>query len=381
MLLGPAAPAPAAGALPDGLSADALGRAALLALPSVYRLDVTARLSALRTRDGRRLELPAGARTLRLQGTAFAIAPGGYLVGAAHVADPSDDELAAGARRLALALAHRPHTDEIVSRWVERTGARPAGGAVLGRRLTAAAPDGAPGRVHPGALVLADRVSDLALLRIAAPGAPALLLDDAATRGTAVAALGFGGGGGDGRSPPHEPAIRHGRLDRTGWFPRPHLATVVTAAVRRGDSGAPVVDAQGRARGVVVALHRDGGIMEDGSEVRRLLRRARFANGRGRSAALFAHAMTRLWALDAAGARRGLRATLRAYPDHSLAARELRRVGALSAARLALEGGGRRDGVLRALAVASAAASAACGLLLLRLSSRGRGRRGPQRAG
>jgi trypsin-like peptidase len=312
---------------------------------------------------------------VRLRGTAFAIAPGGYLVAAAHVADPSGAELAAGAHRLALELMDRPHTDEIVSRWVARTGARPAGGAVLSRRLTAAAPDGARGLAHRGGLVLADRDSDLALLRIAAPRASAVLLSDSTTAGTPVAALGFGGGGGDGRPAPREPAIRRGRLAQTGFFPRPHLATVITAAVRSGDSGAPVVDAEGRAHGVVVALHRQGGIMEDASELRALLRRAGIANGRGRSGALFAGALARLWALDLAGASRGLEATLREYPGHALAARELRRVRELASAHLALEGADRRDGALRALAAASAAAAAACATLLLRRGRRGEGRR------
>ena len=49
-----AAAAGAAAAPPDDLSADPLDRGALLALPSVYRVEMTMHVEALRTADGRR---------------------------------------------------------------------------------------------------------------------------------------------------------------------------------------------------------------------------------------------------------------------------------------------------------------------------------------
>ena len=51
-LLGTAAGA--AGAPPDDLSDDPLDRGALLALPSLYRVEATIHVEALRTRGGRR---------------------------------------------------------------------------------------------------------------------------------------------------------------------------------------------------------------------------------------------------------------------------------------------------------------------------------------
>jgi len=379
------APAAGSAALPDELTADAVGRGVLLAFSSVYRLEVTVHVDALETRAGRRLELPRPARVVRLRGTAFAVAPGGYLVAAGHVADPTRDEVAAAAQQAALAAMGRPHADAIVSRWVRRSGARPVGERVQVRRLTAARPGGRV-RAFPGRLVRADPGTDLALLQIPAPRAPALLLSDAATRGTAVAVLGFGDRGGPAAP---EPAVLRGQLAQSGLYPpsRPGteatapVGTVVTAPVRKGDSGAPVVDGQGRVRGVVLALHRLGGIMEDASEVRALLARADVDNARGHAGVLFAAAMGRLWRFDLAGARRGLGATLHADPQHALAGREIRRVDALIAAPKALEARDRTDGALRALALASAVAAAACGALLVIRRPAPGGRRGVRRAG
>ena len=77
---------PAAAALPSDLSADPLDRGALLALPSVYRVDVTIEVEALKLADGTRVTLPEAARRIGESGTAVAGAPGGWLVTAAHEA-------------------------------------------------------------------------------------------------------------------------------------------------------------------------------------------------------------------------------------------------------------------------------------------------------
>jgi len=207
--------------------------------------------------------------------------------------------------------------------------------------------------------VVADQASDLALLRIAAPRAPALLLATPRPAAPRLPRSAFGGGGGDGRPrrASRDPA-RPAGPDRV--LPRPHLATVITAAVALGDSGAPVVDARGRARAgrraPRLGRHHGGR-----SELRALLRRAGIANARGRSGALFARALARLWTLDLAGARRGLEARCASTPDTPSASRELRRVGELASARLALEPADRRTAPLRALSAASAVAAAACG--------------------
>ena len=61
-LLGTAAGA--AAAPPDDLSDDPLDRGALLALPSLYRVEATIHVEALRTGDGRRVPLPPQAREI-----------------------------------------------------------------------------------------------------------------------------------------------------------------------------------------------------------------------------------------------------------------------------------------------------------------------------
>ena len=122
-----AAAAGAAAAPPDDLSADPLDRGALLALPSVYRVEMTMRVKALRTADGRRVPLPPEGRELEERGTAFAVAPGGWLVTAAHVAAPDDTTVARLAYQAKLAVAGRAHGDAEAAEWVREEGARPVG--------------------------------------------------------------------------------------------------------------------------------------------------------------------------------------------------------------------------------------------------------------
>ena len=101
----------AAAALPYDLSADPLDRAALLALPSVYRVDVTIHVDALRGRGGRVIPLPPAARTVREAGTAFAVAPDGWLATARHVAAPEEATIARLAYQEKLIAEDRPHGD------------------------------------------------------------------------------------------------------------------------------------------------------------------------------------------------------------------------------------------------------------------------------
>lgn len=381
-----AAAVPAVAALPSDLSSDPLDRGALLALPSVYRVDVTIRVRALVTRAGERLVLQRELRDIPESGTAFAAAPGGWLVTAAHVAAPDRATIARLAYQTYLAGQGKPHADEAAAAdWVRRTGARPVGPGVVRLLVRPADIGGEPGaaRSYVPPRPIRSHTADLALLHIGAPTAPALTLDEAASIGTPVASIGFGSGGAfaEPRRGELEPAVRRGELSRTGQLTengatRPAMA--ITAPVEPGDSGGPVVDAEGNVRGVVVLRTDEGGIAERATEVRQLLSRARAAPGPGRAAELFRGAMTAFWALDFADAQHGFAATLAADPGHTLAGVESRRARQLASDRFRLEGRRRVQGFLLALGALSVVAALACGLGLARSPAPPRGgRAGP----
>lgn len=376
------APAGAMGAatVVDGLSGDPLERGAALALPSVYRIDVRVVLDALLTADGRRVALPPVARSFPELGTAFGAAPGGWVVSAAHVASPAGASLATAAYQRKLAAENRAHSGAAARAWVARTGARPTGVRVVSRRLRQAdAGGGAQGsRTFTPTDLRVDRASDLALMRIPDRHAPALELDESVSIDTPVTTIGFGTGSAFGSRERGmlEPALRRGKLgrtglvgdptDRTGRAPR-RRAVQVTTGVQPGDSGGPAVDARGRVRGVVVKYNDGGGVIERASEVRMLLRAAGADARPDVTAQRFRQAMDRYWQLDLDAAAGGFEATLAQYPGHTLAPVMLGRIERIEAAepRIASEGG-RPRAFLLALGVASAAAAVACAVALVR---------------
>ena len=94
----------------------------LLALPSVYRVKTTIRVNAIRLGDGRVLRCPPRGREIQEVGTAVAVTPDGWLVTAAHVADPEKGTIARLAYQTREAFAGRPHADEQAAReWVTGT--------------------------------------------------------------------------------------------------------------------------------------------------------------------------------------------------------------------------------------------------------------------
>jgi hypothetical protein len=374
------AAAGAAAAPPDDLTDDPLERGALLALPSLYRVDMTLRVEALRTADGRRVPIPPEARDVEERGTAFAVAPRGWLVTAAHVAIPDDETAARLAYQNRLAVAGQPHADAVAEQWVERTGARPVGTRLsLVVSQADAGQGGASSRTYVPTRIERSERADLALLHIDAPGAPALALDESASIGTPVATLGFGTGGAFSERPRGdlEPAGRRGQLARTGLLekdtPDQRQAVLLTVPVQAGDSGGPVIDAEGNARGVVVIRRDEGGIAERATEVRQLLEAAGVDPSTGRSAELFREAMSAFWRLDLEAAQRGLAATLAAFPDHTLAEREAARARGLAAADFDLVGERRPQGFLLALGALAVVAALACGAGLARSWRRGGG--------
>lgn len=380
--------APAVAAPPNDLSDDPLERAALLALPSVYELRVTIDVPALRERDGTRIPIRGAARRVVEGGTAFGVAPGGWLATAAHVAAPDPEELARLAYQRLQAFSRQPHGDRDVSAWLERTGARPVGARVVSIVATQADAGGGAreSRAYRVLQVEPSATADLALLRIGPEEAPALELDEAASIGTPVVTVGFGRGSvlsvHDGDEADLEPALRVGELSRTGSLgeedpPRPAIA--ITVPVEQGDSGAPVVDAAGRVRGVVIQRTGSGGIAERATELRQLMVGQGVVAGGGAAAEEFRAGMESLWARDPAAAAIRFDATLAAFPEHTLAARERGRAEALEAAGYTL-GGDRARGLLLGLGVLAGAVALGFGAALLSGPSR-RGRAPRGRAG
>ena len=106
-----------------------------------------------------------------------------------------------------------------------------------------------------------DRVNDIAVLRVPDLAATPLRLADA-VEGTPAGLLGYPGNG-----PYEETAVRVGRTvqivgrDAYGHFPTSRRVTTIRGTIRSGNSGGPVVDAQGRVITTVFAQRAgtDGG--------------------------------------------------------------------------------------------------------------------------
>ncbi|HMO00663.1 MAG TPA: serine protease [Miltoncostaeaceae bacterium] len=366
----------AAAAVPDDLSADPLDRGVLLALPSVYRVETTIRVDRIRLGDGRVLRMPAGGREITEVGTAVAVTPDGWLVTAAHVAEPDAATVARLAYQTREAFQGRAHADEQAAReWVTANGAVAEPGTVARTEVTPAAVGDATVRQEP--LPGMDRrrsdTADLALVRIRVQGAPAVTLDDARSTGTPIATIGFSGG--DHLTTPAAPegqaTVRRGVIRTSGTLQdgtrRARTGFVVSAGVRSGDSGGPVVDEDGAVRGIIIQRSDSGGgIAETATEVRELLRREGLEPQAGATTESFRAAMAALWRLDLGDAQRRFDATLRAYPRHALASRELARSQALAASPFALRADDRRQGILLGVAVLAVVAAAACAVALAR---------------
>ena len=313
----------------------------------------------------------------------MAAAPDGWLVSAGHVAAPDAATVARLVYQSNQAYAGNPaHADdETAAAWVERHHARAQGVHVAVRVSQADAGAGEDAvRDFPVRRVRRSEDADLALIRIGgAQGAPALALDESASRGTQVATIGFGTAPAldEPPRPDHEPAVRRGEITRTGTLTntRPEReAIAISVPVERGDSGGPVIDEAGRVRGIVTLRNAQGGVAERATEVRRLLESAGVVPGEGASAGLFRGAMGAFWRLDFAAAERGFDATLGSFGAHTLAPLERERAVALDDGSWTLTGN-RRRGLLLAIGVAAAAAALACGVALARpvLLRRGRG--------
>lgn len=375
-LLGPAAAgAPAAD---EDLAGDPLARGAALALPSVYRVDVSLRIPRVRTARGQVLRIPHG-DAIAERGTATAVAPDGILVSAAHLVDPSPTTMARIGYQRWQAGQGVEVSDIEAREWVADASAVAVGGRVLAIRVTQADPGA--GLVAPrhwtGRVLRTASYADLSLLSIDAPGAPALALTDVVSLGTPIVTIGFGRREGDAAAAPDgRPALRRGRLEQTGLLADPRRpATVVSTPTQRGDSGGPAVDADGTVRGIVVLRGEGGGIIEQVGPVRRLLEEAGIEPGEGETGRLWRAALGHLWSLDIEAARSDLTAVRNSFPDHTLARAQRLRAAGLAGAdyRIAAEGRGRS--LLFGIGIVSLLLALACAARLSWLSAASRGRR------
>lgn len=376
---GAAATAGEASAVPSDLSTDPLDRGVLLALPSVYRVTTTIRVNAIRLRNGDVLKMPAQGRDIGETGTAVGVTADGWVVTAGHVAAPAPETVARLAYQQREAYAnHASHSDaEAARQWVEENGAVAVPGRVVSTVLTparvgdasvdAGAYRGLETRASPGA--------DLALVRIHAPGAPAVPMEEARSAATPVTTIGFSGDdvllGGHDATPAGEPTIRRGEIRRTGLLEpgtdreRPGLS--VSADVQSGDSGGPVVDGDGALRGIVIERgDGGGGYAETSTEVRQFMQKEGLEPAPGPSATAYRDGMAALWRLDLAAATRALDRARQASPRNALAVQEAARARALAASAFTLRADDRRQGILLGIAVLAVVGAAACALALAR---------------
>jgi S1-C subfamily serine protease len=372
--------------VPDPLSPEPLQRAALIAMPAVWQVQTTARMTGLRTKAGALITLPPRARTVNREGTAFAVTPDGYLVTATHVVQPRADDLAASAYLQYLAISGRPHDSKIAAKWVKDNAAVPSGLTPIETvvRPVAAGAAAKVNRAVAPEIVETDNLRDIAVLRVPnLRDAPALGLDRGVDSGTPIATLGFGSEDPFAEKPRGAliPAVRTGVITRTG--PREdeplRILSFITNEVERGDSGGPVIDANGRVRGVVLIKRQaGGGAMAPTDQLLRVLDRANVRGWEGRTQGLYREALARAARFDLAGARTDLRRTLASYPAHGLAAYEITRMAELEDARLALAGEPWYRGGLWAAGISALVMAAVLAALLWKAVNRSPGVLGPR---
>lgn len=331
-----------------------LERAAFVALPAVYQVDVEVRVDAL-VAGSRRVKVN---EVLRFGGTGFGVAPG-WVVTARHVARPRARDVVDGVLEEAL-VSGLP---------ADRSGIRPITRTriFLTRARTEAVPLEVPERrPEPirARLGPEDRSGDMALLTIADREAPTLPLYDDVRDGTPVATIGFG------RGSDAVPAVQRGTLDgarttRPGGDTR--FGGLVDVDVAPGDSGGPALDSEGQVHGVVLrpATERDTPVVGRTQTILDLLGDRAGTAGANTSTSDFAAAMDAFWRREYGDAQRRLSALGTRYDDPALVALEERRASRLAIAPFRVSGPSRFRGALLALGAMAAFAAVAFGVLRL----------------
>ncbi|HTI32737.1 MAG TPA: serine protease [Miltoncostaea sp.] len=374
-----AATAGEASAVPSDLSTDPLDRGVLLALPSVYRVETTLRVNAIKLRNGDLLKMPSQGRDIPLTGTGVGVSPDGWVVTAGHVAAPAPETIARLAYQQREAFrGSTSHSDvEAAEQWVQENGAEAVPGRVVSTVLTPARVGGEPvdGTPYQGLETRPSGDADLALVRIHAPGAPAVPMEEARSAGTPVATIGFSGDdvlmAGHDDTPAGEPTIRRGEIRRTGLLepgtPRERPGLSVSADVQSGDSGGPVIDGDGALRGIIIERgDGGGGYAETSTQVRQFMQEQGLEPAPGPAAAAYRDGMAALWRLDLTTAARDLDQARQASPRNALAVQESARARALAGSPFTLRADDRREGILLGIAVLAIVGAGACGLALAR---------------
>ena len=320
------APATASAAIPNAQTNDPLQRAVLLSLGSVYRVETTVTVTALRTGTGKTYRLGPIHNVTEL-GTAFAVAPSGVLVTDAHVAAPFGAALAVAAAPLALAQIGEFGAEPAYEKWVNDNKVLPVGVRVISVRVwrARAAPTGAAASI--GAHVIPGSIEtrpDIALLQLSTHNVPGLLLNEGETVGTPAAAIGYGVGTSTTLGLPETlvPGVKVGTIGPTGVSKQAapgQQLTLINAPVSRGDSGAPVIDAEATVHGIVRFKTSTGGAMEQSQAIFSLLQHLHIANANGTTFTMFQRGMDNLWAGHYAAAAAAFAETARLDPTHPLA--------------------------------------------------------------
>jgi len=336
-------------AIPPGNTTDPLQRSALLSLGSIYRVETTVSVDALRTNNGAGQTYPLGrVHDVTLLGTAFAVVPTGVLVTDAHVATPFGPSLAVAAAPLALAQINEFGDEAAYENWVSKYNVVPVGAKVLALRVwrataspTVTAPP-VPAQLIPHS---AEVIPDLALIQLADHNVPALTFNEGETVATPIATIGYGTGTSTTLGLPGTlvPSVKTGQLGATGkTVPAPgtanpapnQLLTFISAPISHGDSGAPAIDGYPNAQvhGIVRFPYDGGGLIEPSQAVFDLLQREHIAapTSGGPVYDTFATGMKDMWSGNYVGAVGAFTQTLAADRTHPLAAQEQRLAAVLA---------------------------------------------------
>ncbi len=340
---------------PRDTATDALERAAFVALPAVYDVDGKIRIEAV-VAGGKRIAVD---RSIEIHGTAYGVAPNRVVTALHLVAPPTArvlDELTALDVQ---GLPRDPATTRIIATAVTQL--------TLTRAQAEASAVACAGVVPTPIMATVVRTAtnpqdDLVLLKINAPDAPTLLLDDGQTADTPIAVIGFGG------QQSAIPAIRTGAVKQSAAIATNDAFATITVDVVRGDSGAPAVDDHGHSRGVVLRRETEQTepVMAQAKSVRKLLEADGATNGETIATTGFRAAMAAFWSRDYVVAADRLAALVPTYADAALVRCEQQQAAALATAGYAISGPSTTRSAILALGAMATLVAALLGILRVR---------------